>query len=384
MDIRDDFLAFGVPLIGEEEIQEVEDCLRSGWLSTGPKVAEFEELLREYTGSQFAIALNSCTAGLHLSLLAAGIGKGDEVITTPMTFCATVNTIIHAGAKPVLVDIERDTQLIDTQRIEEAITPQTRAIIPVHLYGRTCKMNTITEIAEKYNLVVIEDAAHALEAKYQNKKIGSISDFTCFSFYATKNICTGEGGLVTTDNPEFAEKIKIYRLHGLSRDAWKRYSDSGYEHYQVLYPGFKYNMMDIQAAIGIHQLKHIDDWLKRRNEIWNFYNQAFADLPVDTPSPDDDSITHARHLYTLLIDEEKCGISRDSFLEKMRQYNIGAGVHYIGIHLHPYYAQEFGFSRDDFPHASWISDCTVSLPLSPKLEDRDVEDVISAVKRAIS
>ena len=384
MDIRDDFLAFGVPLIGEEEIQEVEDCLRSGWLSTGPKVAEFEGLLREYTGGQFAIALNSCTAGLHLSLLAAGIGKGDEVITTPMTFCATVNTIIHAGAKPVLVDIERDTQLIDTQRIEEAITPQTKAIIPVHLYGRSCKMNAITEIAEKYNLVVIEDAAHALEAKYQNRKIGSISDFTCFSFYATKNICTGEGGLVTTDNPEFAEKIKIYRLHGLSRDAWKRYSDSGYEHYQVLYPGFKYNMMDIQAAIGIHQFKHIDDWLKRRNEIWNFYNQAFADLPVDTPSPDDDSITHARHLYTLLIDEEKCGISRDSFLEKMRQYNIGAGVHYIGIHLHPYYAQEFGFSRDDFPHASWISDCTVSLPLSPKLEDRDVEDVISAVKRAIS
>ena len=384
MDIRDDFLAFGAPLIGEEEIQEVVDCLRSGWLSTGPKVAEFEELLREYTGSQFAIALNSCTAGLHLSLVAAGIGKGDEVITTPMTFCATVNTIIHAGAKPVLVDIEHDTQLIDTQRIEEAITPQTRAIIPVHLYGRSCKMDAITEIAEKYDLVVIEDAAHALEAKYQNQKIGSISDFTCFSFYATKNICTGEGGLVTTDNPEFAEKIKIYRLHGLSRDAWKRYSDSGYEHYQVLYPGFKYNMMDIQAAIGIHQFKHIDDWLKRRNEIWNFYNQAFADLPVDTPSPDDDSITHARHLYTLLIDEEKCGISRDSFLEKMRQYNIGAGVHYIGIHLHPYYAQEFGFSRDDFPHASWISDCTVSLPLSPKLEDRDVEDVISAVKRAIS
>ena len=384
MDIRDDFLAFGVPLIGEEEIQEVEDCLRSGWLSTGPKVAEFEGLLREYTGSQFAIALNSCTAGLHLSLLAAGIGKGDEVITTPMTFCATVNTIIHAGAKPVLVDIERDTQLIDTQRIEETITPQTRAIIPVHLYGRPCKMNAITEIAEKYNLVVIEDAAHALEAKYQNKKIGSISDFTCFSFYATKNICTGEGGLVTTDNPEFAEKIKIYRLHGLSRDAWKRYSDSGYEHYQVLYPGFKYNMMDIQAAIGIHQFKHIDDWLKRRNEIWNFYNQAFADLPVGLPSHNNDSITHARHLYTLLIDEEKCGISRDSFLEKMRQYNIGVGVHYLGIHLHPYYAQEFGFSRDDFPHASWISDCTVSLPLSPKLEDRDVEDVISAVKRAIS
>ena len=384
MDIRDDFLAFGAPLIGEEEIQEVEDCLRSGWLSTGPKVAEFEELLRQYTGSQFAIALNSCTAGLHLSLLAAGIGKGDEVITTPMTFCATVNTIIHARAKPVLVDIERDTQLIDTQRIEEAITPQTKAIIPVHLYGKPCKMDAITETAEKYDLVVIEDAAHALEAKYRNQKIGNISDFTCFSFYATKNICTGEGGLVTTDNPEFAEKIRIYRLHGLSRDAWKRYSDSGYQHYQVLYPGFKYNMMDIQAAIGIHQLKHIDDWLRRRNEIWNFYNQAFADLPVDTPSPDGDSITHARHLYTLLIDEEKCGISRDSFLEKMRQYNIGAGVHYIGIHLHPYYAQEFGFSRDDFPHASWVSECTVSLPLSPKLKDRDVEDVISAVKKAIN
>ena len=384
MDIRDSFLAFGTPLIGEEEIQEVEDCLRSGWLSTGPKVAEFEESLREYTGNQFAIALNSCTAGLHLSLLTAGIGKGDEVITTPMTFCATVNTIVHVGAKPVLVDIERDTQLIDTKRIEEAITPQTKGIIPVHLYGRPCKMTAITEIAEKYSLVVIEDAAHALESKYQNQKIGSISDFTCFSFYATKNICTGEGGLVTTDNPEFAEKIRICRLHGLSRDAWKRYSNSGYEHYQVLYPGFKYNMMDIQAAIGIHQLKHIDDWLKRRNEIWNFYNQSFASLPVSLPAPDEDSAIHARHLYTLLIDEEQCGISRDNFLENMRQYNIGAGVHYIGIHLHPYYAQEFGFSRDDFPNASWVSDCTISLPLSPQLEDRDVEDVISAVKKAIN
>ena len=317
---------------------------------------------------------------MHLSLIAAGIGTGDEVITTPLTFCATINTIIHAGATPVLVDIDPHTQLIDTRLIEAKITAKTRAIIPVHLYGRPCAMEQIDDLSKKYNLVVIEDAAHALEAKIGQQKIGSISDFTCFSFYVTKNICTGEGGLVTTNNPEFAEKIDAYRLHGLSRHAWKRYSNSNFQHYQVLYPGYKYNMMDIQAAIGIHQIKHIDDWLIKRNEIWRRYNEAFQDLPVVIPAKDKSEIVHARHLYTLLVDENRSSLSRNHFIAMMQQQNIGVGIHYQSLHTQPYYVDTYGFAENDFPNSYWVGESTVSLPLSPKLTERDIERVISSVR----
>ena len=381
--VQDDFLVFAAPLIGEEEIREVEDSLRTGWLGTGPKVAKFEEMFRGYIGTRFALALNSCTAGLHLSMLVAGLGIGDEVITTPMTFCSTINTIIHIGAVPLLIDVDRKTQLIDPSRIEDAITPKTRAIVPVHLCGRPCDMDAIVDIAEKHGLIIIEDAAHATEAKYHNRKIGSISDLTCFSFYVTKNICTGEGGMVTTDNPDFAEKIKIYSLHGMNRDAWKRYSDMDYLHYEILFPGFKYNMMDLQAAIGIHQFKHIGEWLKRRDEIWRRYNEAFADLPVGMPAPDEPDTVHSRHLYTLMIHEKNCGITRDEFIRQMHRFKIGTGVHYIGIHLHPYYKKNFGFKREQFPNASWISDRTVSIPLSAKLSDGDVENIIETVRKII-
>lgn len=381
--VREKYLVFGAPLIEEAEINEVVDSLRSGWLGTGPKVAKFEQMFREYTGAEYALALNSCTAGLHLAMLAAGVGGGDEVITTPMTFCATVNSIIHTGATPVLVDCDRETQLIDPQRIEDAITPKTRAIVPVHLCGRPCDLDAIADIARRHDLVVIEDAAHAIEAVYKGRKIGNISHLTCFSFYVTKNMVTGEGGMVTTNNPDFAEKIKIYGLHGMSKDAWKRFSDEGYKHYQVVVPGFKYNMMDIQAAIGIHQLPRVDQWLARRNELWQIYNEAFANLPVGSPAADEPNTLHARHLYTLMIDEEQCGLNRDQFMQRLHKQNIGTGVHYLGVHLHPYYREHFGYQPQDFPNATWLSERTMSIPFSPKLSDGDVEDVIISIKRVL-
>lgn len=374
------YIVFGAPQIEEEEINEVVDSLRSGWLGTGPKVARFEAAFRQYTGAQHALALNSCTAGLHLSMLVAGLGPGDEVITTPMTFCATVNTIIHAGATPVLVDCDCETMLIDPQRIEDAITPRTRAIVPVHLCGRPCDMDAIGDIARRHNLFVIEDAAHAIEAEYKGRKIGNISHLTCFSFYVTKNVVTGEGGMVTTNDPDLADKIKMYGLHGMSRDAWKRFSDDGYKHYQVVFPGFKYNMMDLQAAIGLHQLGRVNKTLQRRNDIWQMYNQAFADLPVGLPAPDEPNTVHARHLYTIMVDHNRCGLTRDQFMQHMHAQGIGTGVHYIGVHLHPYYRDRFGYRPEDFPSATWVSERTVSIPLSPKLTNPDIEHVIAAVR----
>ncbi len=381
---RDSYLVFGAPLIEEAEINEVVDSLRSGWIGTGPKVATFEEMFRRYIGARFALAVNSCTAGLHLSMLAAGLGPGDEIITSAMTFVATVNVILHAGATPVLVDCDRETGLIDPQRIEEAITPRSRAIVPVHMYGRPCAMDDIMDIARRHNLLVIEDAAHAIEAAYRGRKIGTIGQLTSFSFYATKNITTGEGGMVTTDDPDLADKIKVYALHGMSKDAWKRFSDDGYKHYQVVYPGYKYNMMDLQAAIGIHQLDKVERRLERRNEIWQRYNEAFASLPVGRPAPDEPDTVHARHLYTLLIDRERCGITRDEFMQRLHRLNIGTGVHYVGVHLQPYYVRQLGLRPEDFPNATWISERTVSVPLSPKLTDGDVENVIESVNLVLS
>src|SRR5262249_12402395 len=253
----------------------------------------FEAMFRKYIGARYAMALNSCTAGLHLSMIVAGVKSGDEVITTPMTFCATANTILHAGATPVFVDVDRRTMNIDPDLIEQAVTSRTRAIVPVHFGGRPCEMDAIMEIARKHDLVVIEDAAHCIEGIYKGMKVGNIGDITCFSFYVTKNIVTGEGGMVTTNHEEWADKIKMYALHGMSKDAWKRYSDEGFKHYQVVFPGFKYNMMDIQASIGIHQLERVEKYLKRREEIWARYDHAFAGLPVITPAPPAVGTTHA-------------------------------------------------------------------------------------------
>lgn len=378
------YIVFGAPSIGEVEISEVVQSMRSGWLGTGPKVARFEKLIAEYIGAPEAIAVNSCTAALHLSLLASGIGPGDEVITTPLTFCATANAIIHTGATPVFVDCDRRTGLLDPELIDAAVTDRTRAVLPVHLTGRPCDLDAIADVARKHGLLVIEDAAHALEAQWRGRKVGAISPLTCFSFYVTKNLTTGEGGMVTTHDRELAARIRTLALHGLSRDAWKRFSDDGYRHYEVIAAGFKYNMMDLQAAIGLAQVPKLQESLSRREEIWRVYDEAFADLPVETPAPPDPDSVHARHLYTLHIDAEDSGISRDAFMHALHRKGIGTGVHYVGVHLHAYYRERFGWQPQDFPNATWISDRTVSLPLGPGLTDAQVERIVTAVRDVLA
>ena len=382
--MRDSFLVFGSPIIEEPEIQEVVECLRSGWISTGPRVGKFQELFKAYIGTKYAFALNSCTAGLHLSMIAAGLKPGDEVITTPMTFAATANSVVHTGAKPVFADVDRATMNIDPKEIEKKITEKTRAIIPVHLCGRPCDMDPIMDLARRHKLLVIEDAAHAIEAVYKGKKIGAIGDIGVFSFYVTKNIVTGEGGMVTTSVDEYAEKIETYGLHGMSRGAWKRFSDEGYKHYQIVFPGFKYNMMDIQAAMGIHQLGRINAYHNRRQEIWKRYDEAFKNLPVETPVPAQADTKHALHLYTILVKLEDLTCGRDAIQQALHEEKIGTGIHYIALHTHPYYRDTYGYKNDDFPHALYISDRTISLPLSAKLTDQDVQDVIDALTRVLN
>ena len=378
--MRKDFLVFGSPKIEQPEIDEVVASMKSGWLGTGPKVHKFEEIFREYKNSNYAMALNSCTAGLHLAMLASGIKQGDEVIVPTMTFAATANSVVHTGATPVFADCLKDTMNIDPEDIERKITSKTKAIVPVHFAGRSCNMDAIMTIAEKYHLKVIEDCAHAIETEYHGKKAGTLGDLGCFSFYATKNIVTGEGGMVITNNQKYADKIKILGLHGMTKDAWNRFGDTGYKHYRVEYAGFKYNMMDIQAAMGIHQLPRIDKYWNRRREIWNKYNEAFNDLPVFVPANVEPNTRHAYHLYSLLIDIDKINLTRDQFLDEMTKMNIGVGVHYIALHLQPYYQRTFGYKKGDFPNAEWVSDRTVSLPLSAKLTNEDVKDVVTTVR----
>lgn len=380
--IRKEFLVFGSPLIGEEEIAEVVATLRSGWIGTGPRVTQFEDTMKQYTGARYAVAVNSCTAALHLSLLVLGIGPGDEVITTPMTFAATANAIIHAGAKPVFVDVNRKTMLIEREKIEAAVTPRTKAILPVHLTGRLCPMDEILAIAHGHDLRVIEDAAHCIEGRYHGRRVGTIGHITCLSFYVTKNLTTAEGGMVLTNNPKWAERLRVLALHGMDLDAHKRFGDSGYKHYQVTEPGYKYNMTDIQAALGIHQLKRLDECWERRNAIWNEYQKAFSDLPVHLPSDDEPDTRHARHLYCIIVDENESGKTRDQLLEYFTQHKIGVGVHYTPVHLHPYYRRTFGYQEGSFPNAEWIGRGTISLPLGAKLSQEDVDDVISVVRNA--
>ena len=381
--MRERFLTFGAPLIGEAEIAEVVDSLRSGWLGTGPKTARFERDFAAYKGVDQAVAVNSCTAALHLSLLAAGLGPGDEVITTPLTFCATVNAILHAGATPVLADVDPVTFNLDPAAVAARITPRTRAILPVHFAGRPCDMGALMTLAERHDLRVIEDCAHAIESTHQGQAVGTFGDFGCFSFYVTKNVVTGEGGMILARRAEDAARLKTLALHGMSHDAWKRFSDSGYRHYQVVECGFKYNMMDLQAAIGLHQLARVEASWQRRRAIWARYQGAFADLPVTRPAESDPRSRHAHHLYTLLIDEARCGRTRDEFLAHMTAQRIGVGVHYLSLPEHPYYQDRLGWRPEDTPNAMRIGRQTVSLPLSPALTDADVEDVIAAVRLGI-
>jgi dTDP-4-amino-4,6-dideoxygalactose transaminase len=380
----ENFLVFGSPLIEGEVIEEVVATLRSGWLGTGPKVMQFQEDFRAYQNAQQAIAVNSCTAALHLSLLSANLQPGDEVITTPLTFCATINSILHSGATPVLADVDPLTMNIDPEQVKAKITPRTKAMLPVHFAGRSCDMDALCEIVAEHNLILIEDCAHAIETKYKGRKAGTFGDYGCFSFYVTKNITTGEGGMILTRRQSDCDRLKILALHGMSKDAWKRFSDEGYVHYQVVEAGFKYNMMDIQAAIGIHQLRKVQLYWERRQEIWQQYNQAFKGLPITLPADPEADTIHGYHLYTILIDEKVSGISRDQFLMGMQKQNIGTGVHYQSLPQHTYYQQALHWKPEDYPHATKIGNQTVSLPLSAKLSEQDVADVIEAVKMILA
>ena len=380
---KDRFLIFGSPLIEEPEISDVVDCLRSGWLGTGPRVAKFEEEFRRYKGVGHAVAVSSCTAALHLSILAAGIGPGDEVITTPLTFCATVNAILHAGATPILADVDLATMNLDPAEVQKKISPRTRAIVPVHFAGRPCDMDSLIDLADRHGLKIIEDCAHAVESEHKGRKSGTMGHFGCFSFYVTKNVVTGEGGMVLARDENDAARIKVLALHGMSKDAWKRFGDEAYRHYSVVECGFKYNMMDVQAAIGIHQLRRVEQTWNRRKEIWEEYDRAFSRLPVTLPASPEPGTRHGLHLYTLLIDERRTGISRDAFLREMGTQNIGVGVHYLSIPEHPFYQERFHWSPEQYPNAMRIGRQTVSIPLSAKLTDEDVQDVIRAVGKSL-
>ncbi len=380
---RSEYLVFGSPEIREEEIEEVLATLRSAWIGTGPRVARFESEFGDYVGAEHAVALNSCTAGLHLAMMGLRLGPEDEVIVPAMTFAATANAVVHAGGRPVLADVDRDTMCLTPEAVEAKLTPRTRAIVPVHFAGRPCEIEEIVALGRESGLAVVEDCAHAIETLVSGRHAGTFGDFGVFSFYVTKNVVTGEGGMVVTSDEDAAMRIKTLALHGLSADAWSRFSDEGYKHYEVVEPGFKYNMMDLQAALGVHQLARAEANLRRRQEIWRRYDEAFADLPLRTPAAEAPGTRHARHLYTVLLDLERISCTRDEVLLDLHRQNIGSGVHYRALHLHPYYRDTNGYGRGDFPNSEWISDRTVSLPLSPKLSDEDVEDVIHAVKSTL-
>ncbi|MFA5621196.1 MAG: DegT/DnrJ/EryC1/StrS family aminotransferase [Thermovirgaceae bacterium] len=383
--MRETFLPFARPDISEEAIADVADSLRSGWITTGPKAQRFEKSFGEYLGVPYALAVNSATAGLHLSLLAFGIGPGDEVITTPMTFAATANTVILTGARPVLADIDPVTLNIRPELVKKAVTPRTKAIIPVHFAGRPCEMEALEEIAEKNGLVIIEDAAHALGASRQGRPIGAPArerQAAVFSFHPTKNITCGEGGMVCTVCEDAAEKVSVLRQHGMSKGAWNRYAATGTPHYDLLFPGLKYNMLDIQAAIGNDQLTRLQSFNARRRDIVNIYRKELEDEPglLLPPEPSEGDV-HSWHILTPLIDIDSLGFSRDEFMAKMRQMNIGTALHYQALHLFSYYAREYGWKRGDYPGAEFVSDRIVSIPLFPAMTDGDVADVIEAIRR---
>ena len=376
------FISFSPPCLNSDEIDEVADTLRSNWITTGPKVHRFEEEFAKFLGASAALAVSSGTDAMLVGLAALGIRPGDQIITTPMTFCSTVHVIEHLGAHPMLVDVEPDTLNINPDLVKRAITPQTRALMPVHLYGHPCAMDAIMEVARQYNLFVVEDAAHALPALYKARKIGTIGTVTAFSFYATKNLTTADGGMLT-GTPDLIKQARLWSLHGMSRDAYKRYSAEGSWFYEVVLPGFKCNMTDIQASLGLHQLKKLPAFQARRLEVVRAYNAAFRDfpeieLPIERPE-----VESARHLYVIRLNLKRLSIDRARFIEEMKARNIGTAVHFIPIHLHPYYRDKYGFKPEDFPVAYENYQRIVSLPLHPRLTSNDVSAVIEAVSDVV-
>jgi dTDP-4-amino-4,6-dideoxygalactose transaminase len=380
---RATFLPFALPHITQAEIDEVVDTLRSGWLTTGPKTKRFEREFAERVGAPYALAVNSATAAMHLALDAIGLQPGDEVIVPVYTFTATAEVVVYFRAQPVFVDVDPLTCNIDPLQLEKHITPRTRAIMVVHIAGLPAEMDTILSIARAYNLPVIEDAAHAFPAKYRGQVVGTISDLTAFSFYVTKTLSTGEGGMLTTANPEYAHRAAMMALHGISRDAWKRYSAEGSWYYEVLQAGYKYNMTDTAAAIGLHQLSRSDWLLERRRAIARRYSEAFSRWPeLETP-PNPAHIEHAWHLYMLRLRLERLPITREAFIEALTKANIGSSVHFIPLHLHPFYRDKYQLRADDFPAALHAYQREVSLPIYAGMTDEDVEDVIAAVEQLI-
>ena len=380
--MRSEFLSYCLPSIGEDEVREVVDSLRSGWVTTGPKVKRFEADFASYVGARHAIAVSSCTAALHLALASLDIGPGDEVIVPTLTFCATANVVLHVGARPVVVDVRDDFQ-IDPQAVERAITPRTRAIMPVHYGGQACDLDEILAIGARHGVPVIEDAAHAVGASYRGRKIGTHSLMVAFSFYATKNMTTGEGGMLATNDDKLAERIRLLSLHGMNRDAWKRYSEAGSWYYEVSEPGFKNNMTDIQASLGIHQLRRLNGFIERRRAIARRYRAAFADmhelrLPVESPDR-----SHVYHLYAVQILPGNPSLDRESFIAALKSHKIGTSVHFVPLHRHPYYRDIQGCQSSSYPVAERLYRGLVSLPLYPAMSDQDVEDVIGAVRETV-
>ena len=377
------FLPFHFPEVTEDEIQSVVATLRSGWLTTGPKVKSFEEDFARYLGCQHAVAVNSGTAALHLALDAVGIKEGDEVIVPTFTFTATAEVVLYFKAKPVLVDCEADTFNIDPEDIERKITPKTRAIVPVHFAGQPCDMRRILDIAKKHKLAVIEDAAHALPSRYGEKMVGTLGDITCFSFYVTKTITTGEGGMAVTDNPEWAERMRMMSLHGISKDAWKRYSHEGSWYYEVVFPGYKYNLTDIAAAIGIEQLKKCDRFWKARQQIAAAYDRGFASLPEIRRPGCAPGVQHAWHLYVVQLNPEQLRLDRGQFIEALKSLGIGTSVHFIPLHLHPFYRDVLGHRPEDFPVATSVFENIISLPIYPSMTEENITRVMNAVSGTV-
>ncbi len=377
--VRESFLPFALPDIGEEEVASVVETLRSGWLTTGAKVKRFETEFAQYVGARDAVALNSATAALHLALDAVGVTEGDEVIVPTMTFAATAEVVQYFKARPVLIDSEEDTLNMSPAAFERAITPRTKAVIPVHLAGHACDMDAILEIARQHRIRVIEDAAHSFPAQYRGRDIGTLSDITCFSFYATKTITTGEGGMLVSDDPDVIDRTRVMGLHGISRDAWKRYTAEGSWFYEILYPGYKYNMTDLAAAIGLEQLKKARRFLEIRTRYAKMYDEAFAGIDTIRRPAVREDVQHAWHLYPIRLQPETLTISRAEFIEELKRRNIGASVHFIPLHFHPHYRKTFGYAPGDLPVAAAAYEQLVSLPIYTRMTEEDVRYVADSV-----
>lgn len=380
---RDRYLVFGAPAFGPEERAAMLACLDSGWVGSGPRVAELEERFRGYVGAPAAVAVSSCTAALHLALLALDLERGAEVVTSPMTFAATANAIVHAGLTPVFADCDPDTGCLDPAALARAITPRTRAVIPVHFAGRPCEMPAIEAVAAAHRLRIVEDCAHAIEATIGDRHCGTFGELGCFSFYVTKNMTTVEGGMLVARSPETAARLKQLALHGLSADAWRRYGDEGFVHYQVEQPGFKYNLTDLAASIGLVQLCKLEARWQRRRALWDFYLRELADLPLRLPAPVPAGVRHALHLFTCRVDPTRTPLSRDAVVSALHALRIGTGVHYTALHLHPWYRKRFGFGPGDFPAAEAIGDQVFSIPLSAAVSDADAADVVRALAEVL-